>query len=154
MTLADRPHYVAPNPISFGGPDDWAAATAMAAMIEGLAGVKDGPLTQTLTHPILAPRWDLGEARTILATVRYPASQGYVAYRFSCDPGRREITVTATGNAATMAGHFLLPPKTDTVRSVEVDGAPAVYRLAHVAASTYVDLEVPTRAVHVVRISY
>jgi len=41
LTLADRAHYVAPNPVSFGGPDDWAAATAMAALIEGLAGVKD-----------------------------------------------------------------------------------------------------------------
>jgi hypothetical protein len=154
MTLADRAHYVAPDPISYGGPDDWAAATAMAAMVEGLAGVKDGPLTQTLTHPILAPRWDLGEPRIILSTIRYPASQGYVTYRFAFDPGAREITVNVTGNAASMAGHFLLPPKTDAVRSVEVDGRPASHSLAHVSASTYVDLEVPTHGAHVVRISY
>jgi len=154
MTLADRAHYVAPNPVSFGGPDDWAAATAMAAIVEGLIGVKDGPFSQTLSHPILAPRWDLGESRTIRATVRYPASQGYVSYLFSCDPKTRDITVKVTGSAATMAGHFLLPPHSDTVSSVDVDGTPARYRIAQVAASTYVDLEVPAFGAHVVRIRY
>ncbi len=154
MTLADRPHYVAPDPVSYGGPDDWAAATAMAAMIEGLVGVKDGPLSQTLSRPVLAPRWDLGEPRSIRAVVRYPASQGYVAYQFACDPRAREITLMVTGSAATMAGHILLPPGTDAVAAVEVDGAPAAHRLSRVAASTYVDLDVPGHGAHVVRIAY
>ena len=46
----------------------------MAALIEGMAGVKDAPLSQAFSHPVVAPRWDLGEARTIRATVRYAAS--------------------------------------------------------------------------------
>lgn len=154
VTLADRAHYVPPNPVSFGGPDDWAAATAMAAMIEGLSGVKDGPLSQTFSHPVLAPRWDLGEARTILATVRYPASRGYVAYRFANNPGTSEITVTVTGNATSMDGHFLLPPQADSVSSVELDGATVGYRLGHVGTSTYVDLELPTSGVRSVHIIY
>ena len=153
MTLADRPHYVAPNPVSYGGPDDWAAATAMDAMVEGLAGVRDGPLSQTFSHPIVAPRWDQGEARTVLVSVRYPASLGYVAYRYSCDPKKREIIVTATGSGASMQGHFLLPAATDTVTSVEVDGAAAHYALSRVAASTYVDLELPG-SVCLVKIRY
>jgi hypothetical protein len=154
MTLADRPHYVAPDPVSYGGPDDWAASTAMAAMIEGLVGVKDGPLSQTLTHPILAPRWDLSEARTISATVRYPASQGYVSYRFSNDPASRRITLAVTGNAPVMAGHILLPPGVDSAKSVAVDGDPATYHLSKVNASSYIDLEVPVTGARLVRIEY
>ena len=40
ISLSNQPHYVPVNPVSYGGPDNWAAATAMAAMVEGLAGVK------------------------------------------------------------------------------------------------------------------
>ncbi|HEY4988538.1 MAG TPA: hypothetical protein VII09_01970, partial [Opitutaceae bacterium] len=154
MTLADRVHYIAPNPVSYGGPDDWAAATAMAAMVEGLAGVTDGPLTQAFSHPVIAPRWDLTEDRTILATVRYPASDGYVAYRFVNNSRAREITATVTGNATSMAGHFLVPTGAESVRSVVVDGAAAGYSLGHVAKSTYVDLELTQSRVHSVHIVY
>jgi hypothetical protein len=154
LTLADRAHYVAPNPVSYGGPDDWAAATAMDAMIEGLAGVKDGPLSQTLSHPVLAPRWDLGEARVIQATVRYPASKGYVAYRFAADPRAGKISLTVTGSAASILGHILLPEGAGSVKSVQVDGAVAPYAIVRVGASAYVNLEVPSSGSHELDIAY
>ncbi len=153
VTLADRPHYVAPNPVSYGGPDDWAAATAMAAMIEGMAGVTDGALSQTFSHPVLAPRWDLSEPRSISVAVRYPASQGYVAYRLANHPREREMVVSVTGSGASADGHFLLPQATDAVRSVEVDGTSAAFHLGRIASSTYVDLELHG-GVHTVRIRY
>lgn len=154
LTLADRAHYIPPNPVSYGGPDNWAAATAMAAMIEGLAGVTDGPLSQVFSHPIVAPRWDLDEARVIRVTVRYPASQGYVAYRFVHDPPAREMVVTITGSGASMAGHILLSAKTSDVKSVDVDGAAVAYRLNRVAGSSYVDFHLDTRGVRTIRIRY
>jgi len=40
VTLADRPHYVPPKGESFGGPDNWAAATGW-PLVEGLAGVRN-----------------------------------------------------------------------------------------------------------------
>ena len=154
LTLADRPHYVPTSPISYGGPDNWAAATAMAAMIEGLAGIKDGPKSEAFGHPVLAPRWDLGSPRAIDVSVRYPASKGYVAYHFSNLPGSREIVATVTGGAAAIDGHFLLPPGVDKVRSVDVDGSEAAYRVEKVSQSTYVNLEILAAGVRVVRIRY
>ena len=41
ISVSDRRHQLPVNPVSYGGPDNWAAATAMAAMVEGLAGVKN-----------------------------------------------------------------------------------------------------------------
>jgi len=154
LTLADRPQYIAPSPVSYGGPDDWAAATAMAAMIEGLAGVKDGPLSQTFSHPIVAPRWDLGAARTIGVTVRYPASLGYVSYRFANDPGTREILATITGGAPSMDVHFLLPLGVEAVKSVDLDGEEIPYRVSKISSSGYVDLSLPTTGVKTLRIRY
>jgi hypothetical protein len=154
LTLADRARYAAPDPVSFGGPNDWAAATAMAAMIEGLAGVTDGPLSQALSHPVVAPRWDAATAGAISATVRYPASKGYVAYRYAADPVRREIDVTVTGSASAMEGHVLLPAGVAEIKSVDVDGNDAAYRVAKVSTSDYVDLEIETPGVRTVRIRY
>ena len=154
MTLANQAHYIPPSPVSYGGPDNWAAATAMDALIEGMAGVKDAPLSQGLSLPMVAPRWDLGKARTLLATVRYPACKGYVAYRFTTDPDKREIAVTLTGGASEMGGHFLLPPKVDRPRSVKVDGSEVPYRLNPIADSVYVDLVLKPVGVRTVLITY
>jgi hypothetical protein len=154
LTLADQAHYVAPSPVSYGGPDNWAAATAMSAMIEGLAGVRDGPLSQVLSHPVLAPRWDLGEPRAIRVSVRYPASGGYVAYLLTNDPKARQVSISVTGSAASMIGRFLLPPGIDSAKSVEVDGIAAPYRIERVDRSSYVDIDLGTLAVRAVGIRY
>ncbi|MGA2017242.1 MAG: hypothetical protein ABSH26_09805 [Opitutaceae bacterium] len=154
LTLADRAHYVAPNPVSFGGPDNWAAATAMAALVEGLAGVSDAPLSQALAHPVVAPRWDPGETRAVRVTVRYPASRGYAAYRLAGDPGAGEMTATVTSGADSVHGHFLLPPGPGTAKSVEVDGAAVPFWLVRVGESGYVDFELDGGGVRTVRIRY
>ena len=155
LTLSDRAHYIAPNPVSFGGPDDWAAATAMAAMIEGLAGVKDSPLSQAFSHPVVAPRWDLSASRAIGVTVRYPASQGYVAYQFGNDLGAREIVATVTsGSGGPIEGHFLLPSGISEVKSVDLDGEDTAYRVTRIWSSYYVDVVIPPPGARTLKIRY
>jgi hypothetical protein len=41
ISLSNQYHYIAPKDESYGGPDNWAAANGMSALIEGLAGVKN-----------------------------------------------------------------------------------------------------------------
>jgi hypothetical protein len=154
LTLADRPHYIPPNPISFGGPDDWASATAMAAMIEGLAGVKDGALSQAFEHPKLAPRWDLSEDRSIQATVRYATSEGYVAYRYTHHKSAREILATVTGSGRTIDCHFLLPPEVAAIKSVEVDGKVIAYTATQTGSSHYADFPLENNRPRTVQIRY
>ena len=154
LTLADRPHYVAPNPVSFGGPDDWAAATAMAALIEGLAGVKDSPQSQAFTRPQLAPRWDLTAAISVKSVVRYAASQGYVAYSYVHDPAAREIQLTVTGSGDAIDCHLLLPTAPAAVLSVEIDGKPVAHQLSTSGSSHYVDFTLATAKPQSLRIHY
>jgi hypothetical protein len=154
MTLADRAHYVAPSPVSYGGPDNWAASTAMAALIEGLAGIKDGKLSQAFAHPIVSPRWDPSATRDVRVVVRYPASQGYVAYRFGSDPVGRVLTMTITGSAAAADCHIPLPAGIDQPGAVDVDSVAAASRVSHVAQSAYVDLSLDKVGVRTVRICY
>jgi hypothetical protein len=154
LTLADRPHYVAPDPVSFGGPDNWAAATAMAALVEGLAGVRDGPLSQGFSHPRVAPRWDRPSGVPMAVTVCYPASGGYVAYRLADSRGARRMTGLITGSATAMDAHFLLPPGAGDSPAVTVDETPVASRLAAVGDSRYADFELSGPGVHTVEIRY
>lgn len=144
LTLADRPHYVAPSPVSYGGPDNWAGATAMAALIEGLAGVTDAPLSECLSQPVLSPRWSLTSAETVKAVVRYAAAQGYVAYTYTHRPAEREIRLTVTGSGRRMDAHILLPVAPAPDLSVRADGLPLPHRTSDKGASHYVDFTLAT----------
>jgi hypothetical protein len=154
LTLADRPHYVRPDPVSFGGPDNWAAATAMAALIEGLAGVKDAPHSEAFSHPVLAPRWDLAQSRSLRATVRYAASTGYVAYRFVHSLDSREIDITLTGSGETIDCHLPLPPGAAGLVSLEVDGEAVRPVMSAVGRSPYADFILNNTRPHLIRLRY
>jgi hypothetical protein len=139
LTLADRRHYVAPSSTSFGGPDNWAAATAMAALIEGLAGVTDTPLTQGYSHPLLSPRWNLTPAAAVKTVVRYAASQGYVAYTYAHDPAARELRLTVTGSGEQIDCHLLLPAAPSATLSVQANASVIPQRTYTIGSSHYVD---------------
>jgi hypothetical protein len=153
-TLADRPHYVAPDPVSFGGPDNWAAATAMAAMLEGLAGVTDSASSETFSHPTVAPRWDISVNRSIRATVRYAASSGYVAYIFSCNPDEKEISLELTGSGGDNECQLLLPETWTGRASVTVDGLPVPFTQRVIEHANYAVFRVVARGTSRIRLAF
>ena len=154
LTLADRPHYVPPSATSYGGPDNWAAATAMEAFIRGLAGVDDDDGSEAFSHPLLSPRWDTRESRSIRTTVRYAPSSGYVSYWFQHDAAEHTTVLTITGSARSVQCHLPLPPGTSQPRSIEVDGAATAYRTIAIGTSTYLDLPLDLSRVRMVRLRY
>jgi hypothetical protein len=154
LTLADRTHYVAPNPVSFGGPDDWAGATAMAALIEGLAGVTNSPKTQAYTHPQLSPRWDLASDVPVKTVVRYAASKGYVAYTYACDRTTREIRLSVTGSGNAIDCHLLLPAAPASTLTVEAGGVAIARQLSTIGSSHYVDFTLVNTRPQALRIHY
>jgi hypothetical protein len=151
-TLADRPHYVPPNPVSYGGPDRWASGTAMAALLEGLAGVGDGDAV--FRRAEVAPRWTAAGTDSAEVTVRYGASSGYVAYRYRHDPAARVVALALTGSGERARVRVLLPEGVPGVRRVEVDGRPAPHAVAAVEQSRYVEAELPLGGVRLVRVHY
>ena len=141
ISLADQKHYIPVQGPSFGGPDNWAAATAMAALVEGLAGVKDAPGTQAYTVPILSPRWNETKADTIQVTIRYAPSDGYVAYQYFHDPGTKTIHLLATGNGQKIHCHFMVP-KNSKPSGVSVDLQPVPLKITQIESSTYADFSI------------
>ncbi|MEJ1241671.1 hypothetical protein WBG78_26220 [Chryseolinea sp. T2] len=140
MSLSDQKHYVPVNPVSYGGPDNWAAATNMAALVEGLCGVKDSPSTEAYTEPTVALRWNLTKTDTVQVTIRYAASDGYVAYRYVNDVANNRISVESTGNAKAIRYHLLLPEGASKAIVVE-NGVPLKTERSAVGSSEYVDFK-------------
>jgi hypothetical protein len=141
ISVSDRKHDVPVSPVSFGGPDNWAAATAMAAMVEGLAGVKNNAGTTAYSFPSVSPRWTTTKSDTANVSIRYAASGGYVAYRFIQLRDKREIYLLTTGNGKKIHYEILLPADTDQVKSVSANTKSIPYSLRKIEHSVYVDFD-------------
>jgi hypothetical protein len=143
---------VKPGLVSFGGPDRWASGTAMAALVEGLAGVTDGDVA--FRRAEVAPRWAAAGADSVDVTVRYGASDGYVAYRYRHDRSARVVTLVVAGSGERARAHLLLPDGVRAVRRVEADGRPLAHVVTQVEQSRYLDAELPLGGARTLRIHY
>ena len=152
LALADKPHFVPPKVESYGGPDNWAAGTAMAALVEGLAGVRDQDTRYREAR--IAPRWIAAGVENAEVRIRYAASDGYVAYQYRHDPEARQITLSVAGSGDTTQCHILLPSCVDGVSFVQVDGKPVRFDLSRVENSFYVDFEVAIAGARDIVITY
>ena len=137
ITLADQPHYVKPPPESFGGPDNWAAATGMEALMEGLAGIKDSGTAYSL--PVISPRWVSAGVDSVHVTARYAASKGYVSYIFQNDAVRHRMTLQCAGNGDKALLHVELPPGSNVSKASQ-GGRPVVYKQTIMEKTGYCDL--------------
>jgi hypothetical protein len=153
LSLSDQKHHIPVKGPSFGGPDNWAAATAMAAFVEGLVGVKDAPLSQAFTSPVVAPRWVETATKNIKATVRYAPSNGYVAYAYQHDRDTRTIQLHVTAGGQRIHGHVLMPAGLKP-KSATVNGMAIPVTAKQIEASWYADFVLDGVQPRVVVIAY
>ncbi len=152
LTLSDAPVHLPPNPLSYGIPRGWGAAALTCALVEGLAGVVDE--ATSFERVLIAPRWPAAGVNEAEATIHYPASDGYAAYRYHLDEAARRLTLTLTGSGAQARLRILLPKDAITVKSVTHNGAPVAHRTQQVEASHYLELDLPLTGVHTLEIQY
>jgi len=141
ITLSNKKHAVPVNTVSFGGPDNWAAATAMASLVEGLAGIKDAPQTESFSTPVVSPRWSYTLTDSVEVTIVYEASGSYVAYRHTHDRKNKALMLNSTGTSKTIRYHILLPEQIARVRAVMVDGKEIEFVVTNKGSAFYVDME-------------
>jgi hypothetical protein len=152
ITLADRPFYIEPGGVSYGGPDNWAAALGMAALVEGIAGVKnDGLAFDKVT---IAPRWTSASVDSVNVIIHLPASDGYVAYQYNHNKLEKEINILATGSGNILNGHVLLPGNTTSGVSVTIHGEIVASKISTIENSRYVDFTVPLKNVQQIVVRY
>lgn len=134
ITLSSGPVQYDRGEVAGGAPQAWATAASYAAAAHGLAGVIDR--AQVFEHVAISPRWlAAGQDRAAVA-LRYPSSQGYVAYRFEHRPGDKTIAIAFSGSGRRFDFHVLLPPG-QKPRQVSLDGKPLRFRSETIEASVY-----------------
>jgi hypothetical protein len=135
LTLCDAPMFLPPwNDVSYGMPNNWGAAALTAAILEGLAGVQDRGWAFSKVR--IAPRWSATETSTAKVSVRYPASQGYVRYKYNCDRTNGQVMLEFTGSAERFDIELLLQPGKIIHRAI-LDGKEAAVETRTVESSRY-----------------
>jgi hypothetical protein len=120
--------------------DGWGSSAMLAALIEGAAGVRDND--RLFMQTTIAPRWALvREVDTATVTVRYGASQGYVAYRWERQPNGLRLTWTGSGDRVDL--HLLLPPEAPANLQARLDGQAHPASISTTRESRYLDLVAP-----------
>ncbi len=153
LTLADRLPWHEPHPISHGGPDNWAGALCLTALIEGLCGVADATGSAALRVVELSPRWAVSGRNAVTVTTRYGASRGYVAYRWHHDAVGKRIGLQLTGGGTGAHLRVLLPAGATSAK-VTVDGSAVSTSIEAVRASRYAVLDVALGRVVDIAITY
>lgn len=142
LTVSNQPHLEPVKPTSFGGPDNWAAATAMAGLIEGLAGCRNAAGSVAFRNAVVAPKWTTTPSDSIAVCVTYAGSNAYTAYRFEHHSNRKEIELYLTSSGERISLQLLLPATASSLISVTKGGQPVKYRIRkHEQGGSYVELE-------------
>lgn len=152
ITLADQLFYIEPKGESFGGPDNWAAANGMAALIEGLAGAKNNGVA--FDKALLAPRWNSAGIDSVNISVHLPASNGYMAYQYQHFPNKKIMTITVTGSGRILNAHLLLPASIKGVKSLTVNAKSIPYQLTLMEQSKYLDFNLNLLAAQKIIVEY
>ena len=152
LTLADKPNYIKPAGESFGGPDNWAAGNGMAALIEGLAGVKN--ISQSYENVKLSPRWTSAGVDSVSITANLAASGAYVSYNYLNNPESGEISLQVTGSGKDLIAHVLLPAKATVINSVLVNNKAIEFNMSTVEGSKYADFNIAFNGIQNIRIKY
>lgn len=114
--------------------DGWGASAMLGALFEGLAGVFDD--ASRYEEVIISPRWPVEPTvKQAYVVTRYPASTGYVAYRWQRDDRSLRLLITGSGQQATV--RFLLPTDVGDQLTMMVDNQPVTPLIEVIGNSRY-----------------
>jgi hypothetical protein len=136
LTLSDHPVFFMPDFVSAGIPDNWGAAAVVYALVEGLCGVKDAGTA--FDHLELSPRWHAAGEKEARVTIHYPASGGYVSYRYEQKHKQLRLEYTGTQKQSTLR---LLLPGGSKPSQVRLNGKDVEHAFEQVGSSAYLRVE-------------
>lgn len=152
LTLSDKEKFIKPSDVSYGIPDNWGAAAVVYSLIEGIVGVVDNGTS--FNNVIVSPRWSVADINSCEATVKYPASDGYVKYNYEHILEEKRIKISITGSGTTFKLHCLLPENINEIFCIDLDGNTINYTLTNIQKSKYVDLDFSKKGVTKIDIQY
>ncbi len=144
ITLSNMPPFLPPwSDVSTGMPNNWGAGCVMAALLEGLAGIED--TGAGFRSARISPRWLSAGVKEAQVSVRYPASSGYVFYRYRQMGKTISLECTSCADKATLRVQL---PSGGRVTNGLLNGRAVAPRTETVEATIYATVEVEGRGPH------
>jgi len=144
ITLSNMPPFLPPwTDVSTGMPNNWGAGCVTAALLEGLGGVED--TGAGFRSAKISPRWLAAAVNEAQISVRYPASRGYVFYRYRQTGKTITLEYTSCADEATL--RVPLPPGGGSVRGL-LNGRACDLQIEMVEATGYATAHVEGRGPH------
>jgi len=144
ITLSNMLPFLPPwTDISTGMPNNWGAGCVTAALLEGLAGIED--TGGGFRSARISPRWLVAGTKEAQVSVRYPASRGYVLYRYRQEGNTITLDCTSCADKATL--RVPLPAGT-RVTSLLLNGKAVALKMETVEQTEYATVDVEGRGVH------
>jgi hypothetical protein len=131
-----EPGFRTTNEVNYAG---WGMAQWIAALFEGLSGVRDQAATLRTVH--VSPRWPAAGVKQARVSVAYGASDACFSYALATDDAVQRIAIEFTGSGERAEFHLLLPEGWQAV-SVQVNGAVSPFQAVVEDRSHYVDFSV------------
>ncbi len=151
ISVSDKPVKFEERIRSYGLPASWSQAAVYYAITEGLAGIADEG--RAFSSARIAPRWAATESNKAEVTLHYPASDGYVSYRYKNEPQKRRLTLDITGSFENARLHCLLP-KGKKARRVTAGKREISFENTRIEQSNYADFSLDEMPPGPIRIEY
>jgi len=149
ITASDYPVHFVPGIISGGIPDNWGAAAVLYALVEGLAGIKDQGVA--FDRALIAPRWEAADVDRVSTSIKYEASQGYVAYDYKME--ENQLNLTFTGNDDDFDLQLLIP-KDVKIKRVLLNEQEVEWQLKKVENSNYLCTQSKKRGINQLKVVF
>jgi hypothetical protein len=144
ITLSNMPPFLPPQTdISTGMPNNWGAGCVTAALLEGLAGIED--TGAGFRSARVSPRWLAAGVDEAQVSVRYPASRGYVFYRYRQTDKTISLDCTSCADKTTL--RVPLPPGGRAITGI-LNGKAVDLRKETAETTLYATVEVEGRGPH------
>lgn len=143
VTRSDKPVFFPVGILSYGIPDMWGAAAVLYALVEGLAGIVDE--STAFRQVSLRPRWAAAGVEKVTACAHYPASGGYLRYRYTQTANGLSLDIASAAEA--IEAELLLPAGADPT-ALQINGINVDVETRTDGDSTYLQLPLDGMCVH------
>jgi len=131
--------------------DGWGSSAFLSAFVEELVGIKD--LNKKYNKLYFSPKWPATDITAVKATIKYGASDGYVAYQEDIIEIENRIVVLLSSPTSEITAHILLP-KNKIAKSVVINDMETNFTNIKIGKSNYVDFIFENEKVAIIDINY
>jgi hypothetical protein len=131
--------------------DGWGSSAFLSAFVEGLVGIKDNG--KKFDKLYFSPKWPAANIDNAKATIKYGASDGYVAYEEHINKEKNNINILLSSPSSEITAHVLLPQNA-SAKSISVNNEKIKFTNTKNEKNNYADFDLKNDNIATIDIEY